>query len=225
MPNHVATRLTLKGDVGQINKFIAAADSGQDGKHLEFERLFPCDPRLEITCGSQTDDGIFALTGKTGPGMFKCSPLEYPHYKQMGILTVEDFKKHLEETSPESLVMGQKALDNIKDFGHPTWYEWKIANWGTKWGCYDTSEWNNGVITYNTAWSPATKFFLNVSKDYPNVSFKHEFADEGGSFLGAETIENGEIVSELELDWDGTEGKALREELGYGDCEEEEVQA
>lgn len=56
----------------------------------------------------------------------------------------------------------QKLLEltqqlNIEFFGHPTWYEWSIENWGTKWDVCDIggdTEIDNFNIYFNTAWSP-----------------------------------------------------------------------
>ena len=67
--------------------------------------------------------------------------------------------------------------------------------------------------------------WLNVSKDYPTLEFYHEFADEGGGFLGSETIVDGRIISEEELEWDSDDGIELREGLGrYWPEDEEEVE-
>lgn len=104
----------------------------------------------------------------------------------------------------------------------PDWYEWRISNWGTKWDCYDVGEWNDNHIHYYTAWSPATAYFLTVSLQYPDVTFTHKFADEGGAFVGYESIREGEIVAALDLDWNSDEGKDLRDELGYYHPEDEE---
>ena len=66
---------------------------------------------------------------------------------------------------------------------------------------------------------------LMLSKEYPKCEFYHEFADEGGSFLGSETIVDGRIISEEELDWDSDDGIELREGLGryWPEDAEEEV--
>jgi len=44
--------------------------------------------------------------------------------------------------------------------GHDNWYDWRIANWGTKWNAYgcelDDSEIKQGMLDYrfDTAWNP-----------------------------------------------------------------------
>lgn len=118
-------------------------------------------------------------------------------------------------TSPTRYV--NKEL--IKKYGCDNWYDWACDNWGTKWDVYDSSklEIKGKIATchYNTAWSPATNFYLKVSQDYPTLTFRHEFADEGGGFVGYQVIKNGEKIEETLFKWKSKEGIKLRKKLGY----------
>ena len=54
--------------------------------------------------------------------------------------------------------LGKAAWRNIRDFGAPTWYDWCISNWGTKWNAYgyseDTIDYHDGdTLYFQTAWS------------------------------------------------------------------------
>jgi hypothetical protein len=106
------------------------------------------------------------------------------------------------------------SAELVSKFGFDNWYDWSVANWGTKWNAYDDSKWKNNSIWYNTAWSPATNFFINASKKFPKVKFKHSFADEGGDFLGYEIIKDGKLIEEVNLEWDSRKGKNLCRKLG-----------
>jgi hypothetical protein len=141
-------------------------------------------------------------------------------------------KWELEQGRPMGLGITQDTYDTlIKEYGVSNWYDWSVLNWGTKWDCYDVREWNIAVadeemtatIYYETAWSPATQLWLTVSQQYPTLTFFHEFADEGGGFLGDETIHNGTVIEENEYDWDDDDGITLREGLGRYWPEDEEV--
>lgn len=154
------------------------------------------------------------------------------------ILTVkgpqEDVDKFIEENkNEESNLTFEKSLptppeslqsSKIKNGVMPDWYSWRVDNWGTKWDCYDVGAWANNTIHYYTAWSPATAFFANVSEKYPTLTFRHKFADEGGGFVGEETISQGEVHSIREYKWDSKEGVEARDELGYYHPEDEEDQ-
>jgi hypothetical protein len=97
-------------------------------------------------------------------------------------------------------------------------------HWGTKWGAYDTSEWEVGdgfaVISYLTAWSPAFMFFPYVSKLFPKLTFKQECAEGGCQILGWETFHNGVVLESVSLDWESKEGKKLLAKFGFKDEEE-----
>lgn len=97
----------------------------------------------------------------------------------------------------------------------PLCYIWRTQFWGTKWDCYDVGEWTEeNTLTYKTAWSPATPYYLHISKSYPDIAFKHTFADEGGSFIGYEIIKNGSVTTKLDVDWNSEEGVKMRNTLG-----------
>jgi hypothetical protein len=65
-----------------------------------------------------------------------------------------------------------------------------------------------------TAWSPATEFYINASRQFPKLTFTHKFAEGGNGILGYETIENGEMTSSFTCSWNNKAGFKLREELG-----------
>jgi hypothetical protein len=60
---------------------------------------------------------------------------------------------------------------NVQEFGYPSWYEWAIDNWGTKWDISEVPEEmfeisNDGKtvsFSFDTAWSPPTEWYDNIS--------------------------------------------------------------
>lgn len=55
---------------------------------------------------------------------------------------------------------------NKKYFGFTSWYDWSVANWGTKWDiCEANVNSDDGNIIYldfDTAWSPPTKAYAKL---------------------------------------------------------------
>jgi hypothetical protein len=217
MPNHTANNFTVTGPVADVKRFLKQA-AGSD-KELSFDSLLPL-PTV--------------LKGSTAPVRIQTQAeidatwAEWNKRKDEGKLE----KWELEQGRPMGLGVTQETYDTLmKEYGVSNWYDWSILNWGTKWDCYDVREWNIAVadeemsatIYYETAWSPATQLWLTVSKQYPTLTFFHEFADEGGGFLGDETIHNGTVVEENEYEWDEDDGITLREGLGRYWPEDEEV--
>ena len=64
----------------------------------------------------------------------------------------------------EQKALEAKEQDNLNKYGHKNWYDWCIANWGTKW---DISPWENvtrvneNTVTFgfDTAWGPAIQAY------------------------------------------------------------------
>jgi hypothetical protein len=218
MANHVSNILQIIGPTADVCNFINKIDKGPEN-HFDFNSAFPIPEELENTTSPaiiKTQAEIDVSWADFNSRKEKGEPLPY-------------------DNKPFGLGITQEKSDElICKYGFNNWYDWKNANWGTKWGAYDVGEWvvslignekTAAEISYDTAWSPATEFFINVSKMYPNVIFRHMFSDEEGgcSFVGTETIQNGVITHYFEPDWNSPEGIALRDELGtnsYKDTDE-----
>jgi hypothetical protein len=68
--------------------------------------------------------------------------------------------------TPEQEELEKKQALNTATYGFPTWYEWNIANWGTKWdvqGSADCASINNDGklvhLSFESAWSPPTAWY------------------------------------------------------------------
>ena len=84
---------------------------------------------------------------------------------------------------------------NTKVYGYKHWYDWCIANWGTKWGAdieyLNRLDNNNVDITIETAWSPPIYFFNYMESQGYVISC--QYIDEGYCFVGeysSEGIDN-----------------------------------
>lgn len=59
--------------------------------------------------------------------------------------------------------------------------DWAVSNWGTKWNSYGYStdtEFKDGKLTFLTAWAAPHPVLEKLSEMYPDIKFKHEWADE-----------------------------------------------
>ena len=64
------------------------------------------------------------------------------------------------------------------------WYNWRNANWGTKWDAYsleidDDSMPNGFEVTFETAWSPPEEIHTAISEQFDDLSMSW-FYDEPG---------------------------------------------
>lgn len=79
------------------------------------------------------------------------------------------------------------------------WYEWCVANWGTKWEMDVTDdyyEFGYIAITGMTAWSPCLPLWDHISRLYPSLTITTTFHEEGMDFVGASRHHAGESVVE-----------------------------
>lgn len=97
-----------------------------------------------------------------------------------GFLGDTDAQRKLEE----------KTEANLAKYGYKNWYDWNVANWGTKWDASDieivsegyTSKYAEIVITFDTAWAPPIEFYNElVEQGFEVDAMYNEF---GMAFCG-----------------------------------------
>lgn len=94
----------------------------------------------------------------------------------------------------------------IPDSEERNWYEWSIANWGTKWpetptGLY-LADLDRGEITlhFDTAWSPPIEGLVTISKHFPTLRLILTYSEPGMAVAGAAIVKAG-AVTEREVAW------------------------
>ena len=84
----------------------------------------------------------------------------------------------------------QKQKDNEAKYGHPDWFGWKVAHWGTKWDVtsnspadVDRSPCGKTVtLSFDSAWSPPVEFYAHMrSLGFYIKAYYHE---SGVGFCG-----------------------------------------
>lgn len=76
----------------------------------------------------------------------------------------------------------------------PNWYDWRVANWGTKWNTGKSVERVENSFSFDTAWSPPESLFDKVAADYPELTFRLEYAEPGMNFAGFAEWAKGERI-------------------------------
>lgn len=80
---------------------------------------------------------------------------------------------------------------NTKKYGYPSWYLWRIHNWGTKWNSY-WNDFDGQTLSLHTAWSAPTPVIKKLSKVL-KAKIRMTYVDEGMGFWGETFFENGEV--------------------------------
>jgi hypothetical protein len=219
MPNHTANKVTITGPKDTVLAFTTMAkNTSQD---FSLNSFLPIPSELKNTTSpvhimSQSEiDDMWTEWRKKKESKCDTGPMGLHSY---------------EKDAPFGLGITQETYYTlVKKYGVSNWYDWCLINWGTKWDCYNVGEWgvdsetSAATIYYETAWSQITIFWQTISQKYPDCEFRHEFADEGGGFLGNETIMNGNIIDSEKFEWDSADGIKLLERLGRY-CFENEIE-
>ena len=92
-----------------------------------------------------------------------------------------------------------------KKFGADNWYNWQIANWGTKWDI-DTDnlqeEETSLFYVFETAYSPPVAWLEKVCEMFPKLEFTLNYEEGGNGFQGEAYGVDGELSDNC-WDWDG----------------------
>lgn len=181
MLNYVKNILSFDGDPAQVDRLFSAIQ-GENGL-MDFNKLIPMPSELEIESGSRTAAG------------FK---------KYMAFLAVSGLHTEMEsaylaahpEIDREEWDLGKQAYQNIQKYGCPTWYEWRIQNWSTKWNA-SGAEVLDGRLSFLTAWNAPKQILEKLSQMFPSITIHHVWADEDiGHNCGDRTYKNGTVTQE-----------------------------
>lgn len=201
MPNHVESIVTLKGDEQKIREMLEAIQNDELGLGtVDFNKVIPMPESLNVESGSRTDKGIEMV--KT---YLENMPKEQSDKEGSYDEFFEDLRSHSAEISNEEEKkiwdIGVTAVENLHKYGAPTWYEWSIKNWGTKWNAYGYEEGTDysksESLHFQTAWSAPHPVIQKLAQMYPEISFEHEWADEDiGANCGRKCYSGGECTEE-----------------------------
>ncbi|MDO4563694.1 MAG: hypothetical protein Q4C12_07655 [Clostridia bacterium] len=206
MPNHVTNRLKLSGADDRIKEMLKAIQNDKFGiGTVDFNKVIPMPESLNIEAGSQTDRGlkiyrdfvaVYTLGGTINMDKLSNIPAK----------SEEIFLKQRTDIKPDEWELGKAAWNNIQNHGAPTWYEWAIGNWGTKWNSYgyengyDYS--NDGELCFQTAWGAPHTIIKKLSEMYPDITMRHQWADEDiGQNCGQHIYLGGNVIDEYFPDY------------------------
>lgn len=206
MPNYVTNTLKLKGTEEDIKQLLYSVSSVtvENGKTynscLDFNQILKMPEELNVTSGSITGNSIAIYLAEVENDFTKLNEVTNREWKNEDgvLLTNEEIIWKLKNEFGATAEVGKKYIDNYNKYGAYTWYEWRNANWGTKWNAIDSSYDNETkTITFDTAWSGVLDLIVLLSKRNPNIVMEYKYADENvGVGTGTFTISEGKIIKE-----------------------------
>ena len=133
------------------------------------------------------------VTGPESTGIIEACKSEKSEFDFNKILPMPDELQNT--TSP-----CEQNDEFIAKYGYDNWYNWSIANWGTKWNCYDVHA-DSNFVEFDTAWCTPKPLFQALSTMYPEALLTIEYADEDiGYNCGVLTYQNGKLLEYIPKD-------------------------
>lgn len=191
MPNHVVNIVSFQGDDAQIQKMLSEVQNDEFGPgSISFQKLIPMPPELDIESGSRTNQGLKA----------------YNDYLSQHSASEDAYLQAHPDLDRETFLLGKKASDNIDKYGAPTWYDWRIDHWGTKWDAYGYEQGKDysraKELRFLTAWSAPHPILQKLSELYPSLEITHQWADEDIGFNCGIAVYRAGEQTELEVKQD-----------------------
>lgn len=233
MPNHVVNRVTAPEEVLDLLK-----SPDPNGDVVDFNALVPMPTELSVEADMRTIEWAEIAVGKANPVKQLSASMPGPamaeSFRQGDYGTVADSLRasnlmraleQAETTGPltwdddrfEQFLQMQR---NVRAYGYPTWYDWSVERWGTKWNAYECERvLGSNVVTFQTAWGMPNKVALALFEKAGAATIQWEWADEdAGNNTGSLGLAHGK-VSGGRLENDSAEGWGLYIDLHHdGQC-------
>lgn len=220
MPDWIYSKLTVEGDNAEkiLRSLCVEADDPEEPIKFDFNKIIPMPQELNIVCSSVTDKCMRLYAGRyykdkggrcnkyvevyngyNSDGHLEgCQMYQYEWDAEMKYI-LESYDEKVAasmgypyfRTEDAVLDYGKRALDNIIEFGYRDWYDWRRANWGTKWNACDCRLCDNAIY-FSTAWCGVGKLIEKLSVQHPHLLFTYEFAHENvGYCVGRRSYKSG----------------------------------
>jgi len=138
---------------------------------------------------------------------------------------VQITKSEATDTHYESVFSCHRVIPRPLD-KEGDWYEWNVANWGSKWDLNDvrfSGDVEDKEVSYyfDTAWSPVVPVIEELAKEFKKLSFTYVFYEGGSDYWGEQEYKKGELVSEEGGDLSSAGCERLEYLMGeHHNCEE-----
>lgn len=191
MPNWCVNKVRIEGSVANVQSFKEKHFNSED--EFEFNTIVAMPKELEHTSTPENEKILYAFYG------ISTDRLTASFYS----------KSDLDEIKQDPAVMSKAPfVKQLYDkYGYVSWYQWSIANWGTKWNSSDTylediRHFSDGTamltFEFSTAWSHPHAIYEKLAIMYPELTVTAQFDEESGEYHGSFRSKNTEVETYIE---------------------------
>ena len=118
------------------------------------------------------------------------------------------------DTEKQRLLEAQEAA-NVAKYGYKNWYDWQVANWGTKWDVnldsIERVDPNTVTASFESAWSPPVDAYVKLCA----LGFEIEamYYEPGMCFVGKFTGDENDYTDDY-YEYNGESSATVREAIG-----------
>lgn len=210
MPNWVENKITIEADAhvldeiqNKVRTTITDDDGNEQERHLIASTLIPMPEEISMLDGTETNIRRFKdLDGNL---------VKIDQMRAMQFYNMNDEELLGEGYTMETLT--GKELDELDEkYGAHDWYNWNIANYGTKWGDCETRmikrDKKSLEYTFDTAWAPAYPMIEKIAKGYDVKKILYKFFSMENGDKGSATFnEDGRIIKQ---EWEELDDSLFR---------------
>lgn len=174
MPNWCSNRLTIEARSEKDAEILISAFK-LDDRDFSFNAIIPRPKELNIIEGSVTSmakDYLSEASQASTPEQLK--ELKEKWRIKAAFASCDEFTGFDDDAKfgrgyEAFIKYANVVADNISRFGYPTWYDWNVKNWGTKWDASSVELTQKGkllIFEFETAWAPPVPVFEYIAEHF-----------------------------------------------------------
>lgn len=182
MPNWCQNEVSIYGDKEDIKKIKAevfTVDKGNKQPYLDFNKVIPMPKELEdsVSPPNVVSDEIIRMRD-----LLKANP---------SIQSIWVDGRQIKDNEWSEKFMSERQSEILKKtYGANNWFDWRVQNWGTKWGIdgdsiqfYDEDA-DRIVLHFDTAWSPPDEIASSLKERYEDIDMSWFYREDSMEFSG-----------------------------------------
>lgn len=181
-------KIVMRDIVNKTNLF--RNDTGRSwGLGFSFDAITACPEELKIAHDDRTSYGLDLVT------QF------YSEFAD-GLMSEEELAiwKNTAEADLTTWINGSRAYHNIEEFGAPTWYEWRLRNWGCVSNPDKCTNDGNDTLEFEVYGGAPVEAARALSEMFgTDVELSYEDFDDENSKSVCCTFSNGKLISERDF--------------------------